>query len=169
MNFNELAQKRFSCRAYLKDPVSKEDLDACLEAGRLAPSACNLQPVHIIVVQDEKMRRALGEAYNKEWFYSAPVILVVCTEPGKAWCRADKKNYADIDGSIVMDHITLCASYLGLGTCWIGAFTSEIARKILQLPAGIEPLVMTPLGKPAQGPKARIRKKLDEMVHWEQW
>jgi nitroreductase len=169
MSFLDLVNKRFSVRAYRPAPVSDEDLNKVLEAGRLAPTAANKQPVHIIVVRDAKRREELGQAYPREWFWKAPVIIVVCVEPAKAWVRADDKNFADVDGAIVMDHMTLCAADLGLGTCWIGAFDPARLRRILGLPAGIEPLVMTPLGKPAEPVRAKSRRTLEESVRKEQW
>ena len=76
---------------------------------------------------------------------------MVCVEPHKAWTRQDGKNYAAVDGAIAMDHMTLCATDLGLGTCWVGAFDPATVRKILGLPDGIEPLIMTPFGKTRGG------------------
>jgi nitroreductase len=169
MNFLELVRQRGSIRAYDPSPVPEKDLIKVLEAGRMAPSAANYQPWHFIVVKDAAARSALREAYGKEWFWRAPVILVVCVEPRKGWTRMDGKNYATVDGAIAMDHMTLCAADLGLGTCWIAAFDPAKARAILGLPEGIDPLVMTPLGRPAAPPPPKKRKSLSEIVHYERW
>lgn len=169
MTFLELAAKRSSIRAYKPDSVSEDLLAKVLEAGRLAPSAANKQPWHFIVVRDESVRQKLQQAYAREWFWKAPVILVVCTEPNQGWIRQDGKNYASVDGAIGMDHMTLCATDLGLGTCWIGAFDPRKAKDILGLPEGIEPLAMTPLGIPDVAPRPKIRKELSELVHYERW
>lgn len=169
MDFTELAARRYSCRAYLSDNIEEKLLTEVLEAGRLAPSACNIQPVHFIVVKNKEDREALAESYKRDWLRHAPIIIVVCIDNTAAWKRFDKKSYADVDAAIAMDHIILCAASLGLGTCWIGAFNPEIVRKVLNLPQGIEPLAMTPLGKPAQQLGNKSRKKLEEMVHWEKW
>ncbi len=96
-------------------------------------------------------------------------MIVVCVEPGRAWIRSDGKNYADVDGAIVMDHMTLCAADLGLGTCWIGAFDPVRTREVLALPPEIEPLAMTPLGHPADTGRAKTRKAVSELVHLERW
>lgn len=169
MNFIDLAKKRFSVRAYESKPVPEQDLEMILEAGRLAPSADNRQPLHIIVIQGEDRRRALGVAYPRDWFWKTPVILVVCVDVARGWLRTDGKNYGDVDGAIALDHMTLCAADLGLGTCWIGAFDPAKVRSILNLPEGIEPLAMTPLGYPAEGVRAKSRKALNELVHRETW
>ena len=167
--FLDLAARRYSCRAYTGDPVRDSDLDKVLEAGRLAPTAVNRQAFTIVVVRDPDRRRAVGEAYPKAWLQEAPIILVVCVEPAAAWTRRDGVNFAAIDGAIVMDHLTLCATDLGLGTCWIGAFDPDPLRKALGLPDGIDPLVMTPLGYPAKDAPEKKRKAIAELVREEGW
>lgn len=169
MSFLDLVKKRFSVRRYETTPVPEEALEKVLEAGRLAPSAANRQPSHFIVVRSEEHRRKLGVAYPRDWFWQAPVIIVICVEPSRAWVRSDNTNYADVDGAIAVDHMTLCAADLGLGTCWIGAFDPAKAKSILNLPAGIEPLAMIPLGYPAEPVRAKSRKPLAELVHQETW
>ncbi|MCX7008427.1 MAG: nitroreductase family protein, partial [Kiritimatiellaeota bacterium] len=162
MSFLKLANKRSSVRGYKSTPVDEPVLAQILEAARLAPSASNRQPWHIIVVRDTAVLRELGRAYPRDWFRRAPLVLAVCIEPTKAWVRADGKNYADVDGSLLMDHITLCAADLGLGTCWIGAFDVAKAKAALQLPEGIELLALTPLGHPAEPGRPKVRKPLAE-------
>ena len=75
----------------------------------------------------------------------------------------------DVDAAIVMDHIILAATDIGLGTCWIGAFDAAVAKEVLNLPEGIEPVVFTPLGYPADEPRAKNRKDLSELVRYEHW
>ena len=169
MDFIELAAKRSSIRGYKPEPGDEALLGRVLEAGRLAPSACNRQPYHIVVVREPAQREALRAAYPRDWFVQAPAILVVCVEPAAAWRRRDGKGYADVDGAILMDHLTLAAADLGLGTCWIGAFAPELVRAALGLPEGIEPLAMTPLGWPAVAGQPKQRKAAAEIVHHERW
>lgn len=169
MTFLDLAARRASIRGFTAEPVSEEDLAALLEAARLAPTAANRQPWHLVVVRGAEQRAALGTAYAKPWFTGAPLILVVCVEPGKAWTRSDRVNYAMVDGAIVMDHITLCAADRGLGTCWVGAFDPARLREALALPDDIEPLAMTPVGRPAAPALPKKRRPLAEFIHLERW
>jgi nitroreductase len=169
MEFLELARRRFSVRAYRATEIEESKLQSVLEAGRLAPSAANRQPLGFVVVRGEAQRHALGEAYPHEWFWKAPAVIVVCIEPARSWVRVDGKNYADVDGAIAMDHMTLCAADLGLGTCWIGAFDPVKAKRVLCLPDGVEPLAMTPLGYPAEPSRAKSRKMASALVHRESW
>ena len=170
--FLDLAEKRRSVRAYKPDDVPEELLQTVLEAGRLAPSACNKQPWRFIVVRSETGRRALGAAYAREWFWKAPLVIAVCILPKEAWTRShDGKNYAMADGALAMDHLQLAAAELGLGTCWIGAFDPAAAREILGLPDGVEIVGMTPLGFPdvEPNPRVRSRRPLGETVMKERW
>lgn len=170
--FLQLAEQRRSVRAYKPDPVPDELLQTVLEAGRLAPSACNKQPWRFIVVRGEAARRALGAAYAREWFWQAPVVVAVCILPKEAWVRSyDGRNYAMVDGALALDHLMLAAAELGLGTCWIGAFDPAAAREILGLPDGVEVVGMTPLGFPdvEANPRVRSRRPLGETVMKERW
>ncbi len=170
MSFAELVRARYACRAYRPDPVPDDLLTQVLDAGRLAPTAANRQPIHVIVVHTEGREEELGQTYAKPWFATAPVILGVCAVPG-AWARVkfDGKSFADVDAAIVMDHLVLAASDLGLGTCWVADFDPAVARGILGLPDDVEPLLFTPLGFPADEPRAKVRKPLAELVHLERW
>lgn len=169
MDFQKTIRERRSVRKYTSMPVEEEKLNRILETARLAPSACNNQPWHFIVVKEEQKRKTLGKAYNNDWFYNAPVIICACGEPSKNWVRRDGKNYNDVDVTIAMDHLILAAAAEGLGTCWIGAFDPKLVKEALNLPEGIEPVAMTPLGYPADTPKTKSRKSLEEIVHWEKW
>jgi len=164
MEFLSLVKKRKSIRAYKPDPVPQKVLDAVLEAGRFAPSACNFQPWYFVVLQGKKEMVRLSNGYKQQWFLHAPAALVVCIDTTKAWKRSDGKAYGDVDAAIAMDHMILAATEQGLGTCWIGAFNREAVSKALGLPAHIEPVVMTPLGYPEGEPETRPRKTMEEIV-----
>jgi len=170
MEFQELVRRRRSIRAYRPDPVEEEKLRRVLEAGRLAPSAANRQPWHFIVVRDPEKRGMLRRAYNREWFVSAPVIIVACADPTRAWRRGDGEEYWKVDVAIAMEHIVLAAANEGLGTCWIGAFDERAVKEALGIPDHIRVVAMTPLGYPAES-KGEVtdRKPLEEIVHYDGW
>jgi nitroreductase len=83
--------------------------------------------------------------------------------------RADGKSYLDVDAAIVMDHITLVATNLGLGTCWVAAFDPKAAREILRIPPDVEPIIFSPLGYPQDQPGPKERKSIEEIVRYEYW
>ena len=169
MEFPDVIKKRYSVRAYKGDPVEKKKLEKVLEAGRLAPTAVNYQPFKLVVIKTAGRDDELKRIYPAEWFRKAPYVIGVCTIRSEAWTRRDGKSYVDVDGAIVMDHIILAATSLGLGTCWIGAFNPDAAREVLALPDDVEPLVFTPLGYAADEPRVKMRKSLDELVKYEGW
>jgi len=172
-NFQELVKKRYSVRNYLNRPVEEDKLNYILESGRLAPSAVNYQPLHIIVIRDEAMRKSFGSVYSRLWLTQAPVILVVCGDHHASWKRADGKDHADIDVSIIVDHMTLAAAEQGLGTCWVCNFDMQKCHDLLNLPKEIEPVVLLPLGYPdderVDHSRHLVRKKLEEIVHWDKF
>jgi nitroreductase len=170
MEFSDLIEKRYSVRTYKPDPVEDEVLHQVLEAARLAPTADNRQPFRLIVIPTAGREAELRRIYNRDWFVQAPLVICACGIPAQGWTRRrDGKNYTDVDVAIVVDHLTLAATNLGLGTCWIAAFDPTAARQVLGLPEGVEPIVFTPLGYPADQPKPKKRKALSELVRYEQF
>jgi nitroreductase len=167
--FLDLVKKRYSVRCYQDTPVDEALLLKILETASLAPSACNNQPWVFIVIRKEEGRRNLAKVYERPWFLEAPVIVSLCCDLSKSWKRKDGKNFGDIDVAIAMDHITIAAAEAGLGTCWIGNFDIAEARRVLEVPQHIEPVVFTPLGYPAIEPVPKRRKSLDEIVCWEKF
>ncbi len=169
MEFQELIRTRRSIRGYKPDPVPEDVLGRILEAARIAPTAANKQPFQIIVVTDASKRRRFKEVYDRDWFYSAPMILVGCAEPAKAWQRADGFNAAEVDITIVMDHIILAAADEGLGTCWICAFDEVKTKQILGIPPEVRVIALTPLGFPDSEPLPFERKPLSALIRREKW
>jgi len=170
MDFQELIRARYSCRAYRSDPVPEDQLAQVLEAARLAPTADNRQPFRLVVIRTAGREQELQRVYGKDWFVQAPLVIAACGVPAENWVRKqDGKNYNDVDMAIVMDHLILAAADLGLGTCWIAAFDPAAARELLELPEGVEPVAFTPLGHPADAPRPKTRKKLDELVRYERY
>ena len=171
MKFIELAEKRCSIRSFKSDPVPDELLEEVLEAGRLAPTAKNLQPFHFVVVRRPDKLDELAAAYPAPFLREAPVVIVVCTEAAKGWTRDrfDGKNYCEVDAAIAVDHMTLAAADLGLGTCWIAAFNPAAVTDAMKLPEGMEPVILLPLGRPASAGAGKSRKPLKDLIHYDQW
>jgi nitroreductase len=161
---------RRSIRKYKSDPVEKGKLERILEAGRLSPSAVNKQPWHFIVVTDPSVRESLRASYGQSWFVNAPLIIVVCADPSSAWVRRDGEEFWKVDATIALQDMILCATEEGLGTCWIGAFSEEPARRVLKIPEKIRIVAMTPLGYADESKEpVSDRKPLKEITHYEYW
>jgi len=169
MQFIELATKRYSVRSYKAEPVEDDKLQLVLQAARLAPTADNRQAFRLIVIPTQNRESELLRIYNRSWFVQAPVVICICAIPNEAWARLDGKNYSDVDAAIVMDHLVLAATDLGLGTCWIGAFDPVAAREVLGIPEHVDPIAFTPLGYPADQSTAKKHKSLDDLVKYNHW
>jgi nitroreductase len=169
MQFIELAMKRYSVRSYKPEPVEDDKLQLVLQAACLAPTAANRQAFRIIVTLTKNRESELLRIYNRPWFVQAPVVICICAIPNEAWVRSDGRNYSDVDAAIVMDHLVLAATDLGLGTCWIAAFDPIAAREVLRIPEQVNPIAFTPLGYPADQSLAKKRKNLDDLVKHNHW
>ena len=169
MEFMELAQTRYSVRAYESTPVEEEKLEQVLEAAVVAPTAANRQPFRLIVISTEGREAELQRIYGRKWFTQAPLIICACAVPDEGWVRMAGKPSVDEDVTLAMDYLILAAHSLGLGTCWIAAFDPAAARDVLGLPDGVEPIAFTPLGYPADQPRPKKRKDMSDLVRYDLW
>ncbi len=170
MEFFDVIERRYSVRAYKPDPVEPDKLQKVLEAARIAPSAANKQPYEFIVIHTQGREAELRRIYNKDWFVQPPLVICVCAAKPASWVRKyDGMDYSYVDAAIAFDHLILAAHDLGLGTCWIAAFDPAPAREVLQLPDGVEPVALTPLGYPADQFRPHQRKALADLVRYEHW
>ena len=169
MDIMEAIRGRRSVRSFQDRPVDDETLRHVLDAGRLAPSARNMQDWRFIVVRDSATRRRLATAARDQSFVGeAPVVIAACGTSDLVM-TCGQPAYA-IDVAIAVDHMTLAAQSFGLGTCWIGAFYEDQVKKILQVPDQVRVVALLPLGYPAGPvPRATPRKSLDEIVAYEHW
>jgi nitroreductase len=174
MGFLDLVKKRRSCRQYDPRPVLPESVQRCLEAARLAPSACNSQPWHFMVISDPALQRQAAEAafsgvYAMNAFAkAAPVLVVVVREKAKYAARLGAVlrgvQYSLIDLGIACDHFTLQAAEEGLGTCWLGWFNEAALKKALALPRQTKIDILLSLGYAREDVRAeKQRKQLKEM------
>lgn len=162
---------RRSVRKYKPAPVAESTLKEVLNAARLAPSADNAQPWKIVVVRDEQVKLRLAAACNGQKFIAqAPLVLVACGLPDEAFQTVGGYMSSHvIDVSIAVDHLTLAAHALGLGTCWIAWFKEDKVREILGVPEDVRVIALTPLGYPDETPEKTPRKNLEELVVYERY
>jgi nitroreductase len=162
MDVFEAVKKRRSVRTYLPDPIPTSVLKQILEAGRLAPSACNLQPWHFIVVTDPQKRRVLSAGRFAKFLTKCPVVIVGCGD------RAASPKWCIVDTTIALENMVLVATEKGIGTCWIGSFNEESVKEFLKIPKEFTVVAMLSVGYPLDslyisGKAAlsvKVRKKL---------
>jgi nitroreductase len=170
MNVFDAIKKRSSVRSFMDKAVEEDKLRAVLEAGRLAPSANNLQEWRFIIVKDHEIKKKLAFAANGQMFVGeAPVVIVACAVTDERVMSCGQLCYS-IDVAIALDHISLAAVEAGLGTCWIGAFNEKKVKEILAIPEDVRVVQMMPIGYPVYvnvGEKNRLNfEKIVKFDHW---
>lgn len=150
MNFLELAKARYSVRSFKNTPIEDEKLAKIIEAGHVAPTACNNQPQKIYVLKSEASRQKLASVCRCT--FGAPVILVVCYDTERSWKNKRMPGYqsGETDASIVCTHMMLEAWELGIGSCWVGMFGSDEVKAALGLPENVTVSALLPMGYPAE-------------------
>ena len=167
MEFSEVIQNRYSCKKFDGRQVEKEQLDASLEAGRLAPTAKNLQEQRIYVVQTEEGLAKIDKVTPCR--YGAGTVLVVAFDKENVFTYpGDKRDSGIEDATIVATHLMLAAQANGVDSCWINFFDPEVMAKELGLPENEEVLMVLDLGYAVEGTKPLAthsqRKELTETV-----
>lgn len=174
MSLMDLAKKRCSVRAYTDEPIAPEQLQAVLEAGRLAPTGKNHQPQRLLVIQSPEGLEKVAKATVTKNAYSAKAVILVCADTSDCWVRSfDAHCIYEIDASIVTTYMMLAATEQGLGSLWVARFDPTIVREEFQLPSSYVPVAILCLGhaKPevVKSPERydTERKPLSETVWYE--
>ena len=172
MDVFEAIKTRRSIRSFTEEEeVSEEEIKKILDAARWAPSAGNIQPWIFIVVRDPKRKRRLSEAaLNQLFIEEAPVVIVVCADQersGRVYGKRGIDLYCIQDTAAAIQNLLLAAHALGLGACWVGAFNEAAVGHALNIPAGVRPVSIIPIGRPAVKPRAVFKRSLNEIVRYE--
>ena len=180
MSFLDLANKRYSVRNYKNTPVPQEKIDQCIEAARLAPSACNSQPWKFIIVNDLKLINKLARAtfegilsFN-HFAFKAPVLILIVSERQKAFAKfgsiVKRKNFSLMDIGIAAEHFCLQAAEEGLGTCMLGWFNEKKVKKTLSIPKlkRVELIISVGFSADDNIPHKK-RKSVDEILSYNKY
>jgi nitroreductase len=167
MIFLELASERYSVRSFKNQPVEPDKLTAVLEAGRVAPTACNNRPQRIKVITTADDLAKADQCTPCR--FGAPVVLLVCYDKSECWARPfDSASSGDVDASIVTTHLMLAAWEQGLGSCWVMYFNPAKTRELFGLPENVVPVAMLPVRYPADDAKPAdthyIRSDIDSLL-----
>ena len=179
-DFQTLAQARQSDRKYHSHkPVEKEKILKCIEAARLAPSACNAQPWKFIIVDDHQLKNKIADATSNRllplnhFTKQAPVHIVIVREGANVTSRLGQvirdKAFPLMDIGIAAEHFCLQAVDEGLGTCMLGWFDEKKVKKLLRIPSSKRAGLIITLGYPASPNRAKKRKTLHEIISYNQY
>jgi nitroreductase len=163
METQKAIRERYSCRSFLSKQIPKEIIEKLIDAARLAPTARNIQPWEFVVVTQKERLKKIGSLAQSGPFIadSACCIAIFCK---------DTKYYLE-DGCAATENILLCATDLGLGSCWVAGdkkpYAEEI-RKFLEVPEGFKLVSLIALGYPKEK-KSTDKRPLEEVIHWEKF
>lgn len=169
-------KSRQSDRAYLDKKVEKEKLERILEAGRVAPSACNSQPWRFIVVDEpELLKKVSAAASAKELGFNlftdqVPIFIIIVREKSKPIAQVGgaikDKDYSLIDVGIAAENICLQAAAEGLGSCILGWFNEKEVKNLLNIPSNKRAELVITLGYPAKPTRNKSRRAFDDVVSY---
>lgn len=169
----ECIKKRRSVRRFRRKQIPLDDLLKILDAGRLAPSAGNIQGWIFVVVRDKEKKKKIAEAaFHQMWMAEAPAIIVVCSDISRYklyYGERGEKLYSIMDASAAAENMLLAARDLGYGSCWVSAFDESKIKEILKIPEekSVRPLILIPVGIPISWPPSPPKKVLEAVVRWE--
>ena len=167
MEFESVIRERKATRKFSNKQVEKEKLDKILEAGRIAPTAKNLQPIKIYVVQSDEGLNKIDK--SSKCRYGAKTVLLVCGDKEKSYVKDGSPIY-QMDASIVTTHMMLEATNLGVDNIWIELFDGEILREEFNIPDNLVPVCLLPIGYKSKlcppSPFHNIRKNIKEIVEY---
>jgi nitroreductase len=168
MHVLEAIQKRRSIRKFKKQKIKEEYINLLIYAASLAPCAGNVQEWRFIIVKDEKKKEELAKAsFNQLWMKDAPIIIAICADEEEIkneYGDRGKKVYMYIDCALAAENLILAAQSLGLGSCIVCAFDEMEVSEILKLPKNIKPIMLIPIGYPAEEPEMPFKKDLDTIT-----
>lgn len=166
MDFEKLAKQRYSLRKYSDKPVEKEKLDLILEAARLAPTAKNIQPQKLLVLNSDEAREKADKCMGCH--FNAPLMIIVAYDETAQFIREDGQPFGEIDASIVATHMLLQAADVGIGSCWVGMFSKSGLKSSFSELDGFSPVGVLCFGYPQEeAHPSRLhgdRKQLSETV-----
>ncbi len=164
MDTMEAIRKRRSIRKFSGGEVSKKIIEKIIDAGRLAPTARNVQPWEFVVVTDAEVRRELAKlAPTGPFIAEAPACIVVFCKDTKYWLE---------DGCAATENIIIAARAYGLGHCWVAGEKkpyAEAVSKLLGVPDGYRLVSLIPIGHFKEEPEAPSKRPLDEVIHWDRF
>ena len=170
--FYNLISKRQSCRKYLDKPVEKEKLIKCIEAARIAPSACNSQPWHFVVVNNKelssKVAICLQDKVMNKFTSECQSFIIVVEESGNLTSRAGalmkQQDYRSVDIGIATEHLCISATEQNLATCILGWFNEKELKKLLNINKLKRIRLVVAIGYPETNDiRNKIRKSIDEI------
>lgn len=169
MEFREVLEARRSVRKFKRDGIAEETMQEILQLAQLAPSAGNLQAYRVRIVKKHDVKEKLKEATfgKQESVTSASAVLVICAcpeESSRKYGGRGSELYSIQDATIFAAYLQLVLASLDLASVWVGAFSEEKVKEVLELPENLRPIIILPCGYPDDTPHPRERKNLNGII-----
>ena len=169
MSVYETVRNRGSIRRYKAQQIPQKELDTILDSARLAQSAANRQPWHFVVATNEATKKDLVAVAGRQRFVGDAAAVIVCIADADASAKVGPFSGFLIDLAIAIENMALTAWDLGIGSCWIGAYSEPEAKLLLGIPDHLRVVSLLTLGYPDEEPKPKMRKALGEIVHYDRY
>lgn len=173
MDLNDAIMNRRSIRKYKDKEIDDNLINKIVEAGIWAPSAGDLQAWEVIVVKGEQSKTNLCICgYLRDFIAEAPIILVICAHTQKSgafYGERGRELYCIQDAACATQNMLLKIHELGLSACWIGSFEEESVSEKMEIPKGVRPVAMIPIGYPDENPVPPPRREIKECIHYEKY
>jgi nitroreductase len=173
MDALECIETRRSVRKFRDKPLEFEKVGNILNAGRLAPSAGNLQDWKFVLVTERDLRHQLAEACSgQHWMSTAPIHIVICSQPAKEermYGKRGEELYSIQNAAAAAQNMLLAAHAQGVGACWVSAFEDHLVRRALQMPDSARPLAVLVFGHPDEEPVAPPKYSVSDVTFVERW
>jgi nitroreductase len=159
MSLVDVVLNRRSIRRYEPKEIPRDVLDKILEAGRQAPSAANKQPWHFIVLTDSEIKKELSKGMFNRFIKDAPVTIVGCAHKDMI-----ASKWSIVSTTIALQNMVVAAWTMGIGSCWVGDFSEEKVKKLLNIPESWNIVALVSFGYPAEKPQPRKKKTIEKIV-----
>jgi nitroreductase len=159
MSLVDVVLNRRSIRRYEPKEIPRDVLDKILEAGRQAPSAANKQPWHFIVLTDSEIKKELSKGMFNRFIKDAPVTIVGCAHKDMI-----ASKWSIVSTTIALQNMVIAAWAMGIGSCWVGDFSEEKVKKLLNIPESWNIVALVSFGYPAEKPQPRKKKTIEKIV-----
>jgi nitroreductase len=156
----ETILSRRSIRRYEKKEIQNDVLAKILEAGQQAPSAVNRQPFHFIVLTDDNIKNELSKGFFNRFIKDSAITIVGCANTGDLLTG----KWSIVDTTIALQNMVIAAWAMGVGSCWIGDFNEDKVKQLLKIPDKWNVVALVSFGYPAEQPKPKRKKSVEELV-----
>ncbi len=173
MEFEDVAEERRSVRSFEQKEIPEEEIKEIIEIGHMAPSAGNRQARDFVLVSDEELKeRLVYNAYGQSFISEAPWVIVVCANQKRSAERYGERGrelYSIQDATAAVENMLLAVVDRSYGAVWIGAFEEKKVAATLEIPEGVRPIALIPIGHPAETPTEPKKMDAEELIHYGSW